>query len=243
MTLVAVAPTKFNRGVAPPGAVTTIDGVTAPHTYDWRGELGSTANTARVRPAFRVAPLAEALERVYRSDAHMVTYYVVGRDGRPLEQQPRVNKAGLGWVLEQGYTLEHDLLMVDVDNPLHREWTPALRARLDELLANAAVLRTAGIYLTRAGYRLIQPLDEPVVASEVERYLASWIGELAAEGIEVDSSCVDWTRLFRLPHVQRGPVAYRSPLVDLSRMVPRRIVPKGSAGPSGRRVAERSAAA
>ena len=217
---VAVAPTKFAVGVEAPGY--------RDHTYDWRSQ---TDNSRGVRATFKLAPLAAALERTYTTDAHLVSYYIVDRVGRVLPEQPRVNKGGLSWLLEQGYAVEHELLFCDVDNPLHGEWDDRQRAAFDELWATAAPLQTTGVYLTRHGYRLIQPLDEPVSASEAERYLASWLDELSDHGITPDTACVDWTRLFRLPHVRRGPVAYRSPFVDLSRLSPRRIVPKDLPGP------------
>lgn len=231
---VAVVPAKFGYGVEAPGTVKKIRGVDGPHTYDWRAH--GEANTARVTDNFVVQPLVEALERRYRTDAHMVSYYVLDPNGRPLERQPRINKGGLAWVLGQGYRVEHDLLYVDVDNPQHLEWTDALRARFDELWAHSPVLKTTGVYLTRSGYRLLQPLDEPVHAGEdaVERYLAAWIDELADHGITADHSCIDWTRLMRLPHVRRGPVNYTSPLVDMSRLEPRSLTPKAPAGLSSR---------
>lgn len=232
MTRVAVADTKFGRGVAPPGTLARYgrEKKPRPHTFDWREEPGSDANSAGVRADMRVTTLEDALHRTYRSDAHMVSYVLVQPDGTLAERQPRVRKIGLPWMLEQGYHLEHDVIYADVDNPMHQAWTPRLRERFDELWASAEVLDTAGVYLTRSGYRLIQPLDEPIVSSDLERYLAAWLDELAEAGIHADPACVDWTRMMRLPHVRRGS-QYESPLVDLSRLFPRLIVPKGSRRP------------
>lgn len=227
---VTVAATKFFVGVAPPGKPRAKD--TVPRTYDWRYAPDSPENTAPVLAGHRLTSLADALAGRYRSDAHMGSYYVVDPNGRPLAEQPRICKDGLAWVLDQGFTVEHDLIYVDVDNPLHGEWTEPLRERFDELWATARVLQTTGVYLTRSGYRLMQALDEPVHAGEhaSERYLDAWIDELADHGIHADKSCVDWTRLMRLPHVRRGPATYVSPLVDLSRMTPRKLSPKAPAG-------------
>lgn len=237
---VAVAPTKFAPGVAAPGErwPKWTPEMGEP-SYDWRSSPGSPQNTRGVVPAHHVVELALALERRYPTDAHLVTYYLVGPDGLPLASQPRLKKTGLSWVLDQGFTVEHDLLMVDVDNPGHCEWNDDLRARFDELLERCPPLQSAGVYLTRAGYRILQELDEPVPAGDgegqAECYLASWIDELADHGIFADGSCVDWTRLFRLPHVRRGPVAFVSPLVDLGNLRPKRIHPKAHAGARSRR--------
>ncbi len=221
MTLIAVAPNTFARGVEPPGH--------RDKTYDWR-EAGE-ANSHRVRPAYVVQELEATLSYLHNTDAHLVTY-IVSQDGVPLDRQPRVNKGGLDWLIEQGFTVECDALFCDVDNPGHAEWTKERRAELDEQLTQLPVLSTCGIYLTLHGYRLIQPLDEPVAVPSVERYLDSWLDELSQAGLEPDPACRDWTRHFRLPNVKRGGSFYASPLVDLSKMVPRAINPKPSPGGS-----------
>ncbi len=222
---VAVAPHARNRGVEAPRF--------RDRTYDWRRDAGGADNDAKIRAAYQVIELGAALERAYDTDAHLVTYTLAGRNGRALKRQPRINKGGLAWLLEQGYTLTVDALFADVDNPGHKGWDRRLRARFDEQLATLDVLSTCGVYLTRAGYRLIQPLDEPVVVPDVERYLWSWLDELATAGVAADTSCKDWTRHFRLPHVRRGLVQFESPLVDLSRMQPRVVCPKASPGAPG----------
>jgi hypothetical protein len=67
--------------------------------------------------------------------------------------------------------------------------------------------------------------------AEVERYLTAWLRELEAAGIAVDWACRDWTRMFRLPHVRRGHVDYRSPVVRLARMRPRTVTPAREVAP------------
>jgi len=219
LTLIAVAPNTFARGVEPPGH--------RDRTYDWR-ETGA-GNSQRVRPAYVVMPLEQAFTQEYDTDAHLVTY-VVSRDHRPLERQPRVNKGGLDWLLSEGYEVNVDALFCDVDNPGHQEWTDELRAEFAAQLATLPVLSTVGAHETLHGYHLIQLLDEPVAVPSVERYLDGWLDELTKAGIAADPACRDWTRHFRLPHVKRGGGFYRSPLVDLSRMTPRAITPKPSPG-------------
>ncbi len=154
-------------------------------------------------------PLEEALTRVWATDAHLVTYVVEG----DAERQPRLRKES--WT-RYGIPVSVGVLMVDVDNPGHREWEPGESVGAPE---------GAGIYLTRAGYRLVQPLTALVPPPVAERMLATWIAELRGMGVAVDERCRDWTRHFRLPHVVRDRKPYRSPLVDLTGMRPRSIAP------------------
>ncbi|HEU4409113.1 MAG TPA: hypothetical protein VFS43_27900 [Polyangiaceae bacterium] len=185
---------------------------------DWR-----KPNPRRVRARYEVLELREALGRTYPADAHLVTYLVRGPDGLPLDWQPRVNKPGLGHVSRFGFTVDVQVLFCDADNPGHAAWTPeGLRAARDawERWAELPALATLGVYFTKNGYRLIQPLAAPVPPDTAERLIKVWLAALAREGLPVDTRCKDWTRHFRLPHVKRDGVLRRSPFVDLSRMRP-----------------------
>jgi hypothetical protein len=220
--LCAVTEHRAARGVEAPGALLKRGKSAAPSTYDWREERGSEANLAGIVAAFEVMPLEVALRRTFTSDAHAVTYVVCDSSGVPLSRQPRVNKGGLSWLLSQGYSVTVDHLHVDVDNPGKERWT-------EESIAAISIPSGAGIYLTRGGYHLLQPLDEPVPVTTVELYLAAWHEELRDLGISVDTQCKDWTRLFRQPNVRREGRPFASPLIDLSKMHPRVIVPKSPA--------------
>lgn len=211
--LVAVGRDKFSVGVNAPGVPwikwKPEDGEPS---YDWRERPGSAGNTARVRPLLSLAKLEEALAVRYRTDAHFVSYYLVNDGtGLPLEQQPRVNKAGLPWLLDQGFSVWHDGLFADVDNVPHVKWTKRMLAAFDELWEDPPdVLKTCAAYMTTRGYRLIQKLDEPVTASEYEDYFYAWERKLKREaGVVADHSCHDWTRHMRLPIVTRAEDAIR----------------------------------
>jgi len=234
---IAVAPHKRVSGVERPGTrKRDRSGKLVEFTYDWRAPRGDDRNTRRIVPAFTTAPLVDALAVHYDTDAHLVTYYVVGHDGRPLERQPRVNKSALDWIMGEGYAVECGVLFCDVDHPGHGTWTPARVDAFEQLWHSADVLATAGCYFTAHGYRLLQLLDEPVSVADVEPMLDTWLAELTAAGIDADPHCRDWTRLYRLPHVIRAGAAYESPRVDLSRMSPR-LIPKlrpGAPGAGGR---------
>lgn len=238
MILVAVTPTKMVRGVEAPG--TAKKG--REHTYDWRHPPGSELNTFRVKPAFEVLPLSDALGTRWPADHHLVSY-VVSHEGRALERQPRVNKGGLDWIDAEGFDVRVDALFCDVDHYEGADkvpWTPEREASFLELLEREA-LSTVGYYWTTHGCRLIQPLDEPVSVAIVERYLDAWLEELAVDiDVEgpvwrrvVDTSCRDWTRLYRLPHVVRDGAPYVSPRVELGRMRERVVHPKACPARSG----------
>lgn len=199
----AVASDKFARGLEEPGAQwknwTEADGYP---TYDWRCEPGTAGNTAKIWARYEVLDAKIALDRRYKSDAHFVTY-VVSADGVPLRWQPRINKAGLPWMFDQGFAVEADVLVCDVDNAGHMLWDDRMIERFKRQLDALEVLSTVGVYTTKHGYRLLQPLDEPISVIEVENYIHGWLSKLETAGIKPDWKCKDWTRHFRLPHVVR----------------------------------------
>jgi hypothetical protein len=112
--------------------------------------MGFEAGQEKAPSDYVVRELREALEHVYFTDAHLVTYLVEG-----LDKQPRVNKAGLELY---GKRLTVECFFCDVDNPGHAPWTDewfeAARVQ-DQTLPS---LTTAGVYYTRGGRRIVQPL-------------------------------------------------------------------------------------
>jgi len=167
--------------------------------------------------AYEVVELRDALERVYKSDAHLVTYVVEGA-----ERQPRVNKAGLPY-FDRPVSVES--FFCDIDNPDHARWDADLLAAARRQYEDLPAFQTAGLYLTAHGRRVVQPIVTPIPAQHVEPYLRRWLLSLEDQGLPVDWACRDWTRHFRLPHVRRGGADYRSPLVMLDRMQPVALTP------------------
>lgn len=215
MSLVAVTRSKLVAGVEAPG----FRGL----TYDWRAGVGEpkdppAENTKGITDALEVHDLGNALDTAWMQDAHFVNY-IVRRDGAPLLRQPRINKGGVAWLREQGFELSAEVLVADVDNPGHAEWTPALRETLSGLMSRSAMLATAGIYLTAHGWRVVQPLTRPLPVEAFEAALRGWLVELEAGGIPIDWACADWTRMFRLPRVRRDGRAQKGELL-LERMRP-----------------------
>jgi len=156
--------------------------------------------------------LVEALERVYRSDAHLVGY-VVG-DG---PMQSRLTKSS---ATDQAVTTT---VFVDVDNPGHAPWTPEATAAALERYR--ALPLPAGVYHTAHGARFVLPLASPVPVLEAEALIRRALTTFAEAGVAVDWAARDWTRHFRCPHVVRAGRAFTSPLVDLSRMRPVELEP------------------
>jgi hypothetical protein len=166
-----------------------------------------------VTEAYEVVDMRKAIERVYKTDAHFVTYVVEGAT-----RQPRLNKPGLPYFDRPVLTTT---FVCDIDNPGHAEWNDALRAQAAYEWDTTPELATCGIYHTLHGRHIVQPLANPIPVTKAEPYIRRWLLSLESAGLEVDWTCRDWTRHFRLAHVVRrktGP--FRSPFVDLSRMRP-----------------------
>ncbi|RYE93888.1 MAG: hypothetical protein EOO75_03350, partial [Myxococcales bacterium] len=110
-------------------------------------------NLEQVRAGYAVRELRAALHMRYRTDAHLVTYVVTGA-----RRQPRINKPGLASFPGE---VRIESFFCDVDNPGHSPWDRRLtRAALDQF-ERLDELRTAGLYFTRRGRRLVQPLARP----------------------------------------------------------------------------------
>lgn len=170
-----------------------------------------------VREAYEVLELRDALERRYKTDAHLVAYVVPGA-----ERQPRINKPGLPHF---GRPVEMGVFFCDIDNPDHARWTDAMFAAAMEHYDTLEILQTAGIYHTARGRRIVQPIAEPIPVQDVEPYIRRWFLDLEQAGLAVDWACRDWTRHYRLPNVYRGGSWYRSPWVFLDRMQPIALPP------------------
>lgn len=192
----AVMPRMATRGVYAPGFVLD-DG--KKHTFDWRQPPGSAANTAHIRDSQLVWPIEQALRYVWPQEQMCVGYLVADANGQWLERQPRVNKDGLPWLRAQGYTVWQTVVLIDIDNPNHGEWTQELLEKFWELLARVPLLRRAGIYMTLHGWRIVLPLDRPVPIEQAEAVLRGILHELEMHGVGVDWQCSDWGHIMRMP--------------------------------------------
>jgi hypothetical protein len=208
MTLVAVAPNKYSKGFK--------------GTED------------KIPSAYQVLDLREALERVYRTDAHLVAYVVDGA-----VHQPRINKSGISSFPE---SVSVGVFFCDIDNPGHGPWTEELHEAAIRDYETIAELQTAGVYHTAHGRRIVQPIAEPIKVADVEPYLAGWLLGLERAGLCVDWDCKDWTRHFRLPHVRRDGISRKAPFLLLDRMRPIEPPPPVAAPEPAKRASSRRTA-
>lgn len=191
------------------------------HTSDWRSDPGAPENTHRVRADLVRVPLREVLSFCYRTEAHFAAY-ALEQNGAFLARQPRIAKDALPWLREQGLEVKLTCLLADWDTPNHEPWSHESLPLFEALWASGAgPLKTAGVYLSPKGARVIQPLATPLRVEEGERVLRLWLDELVAVGVDPSVRQVkDWTRLMRTAnHMRAGNMQVRTTLVDTSRMV------------------------
>ena len=152
--------------------------------------------------------LADALSREYATDAHAVGYLATDDE----HGRHRLTIAAL----TRGVVPVMGVHLVDVDcADAHKvggaagdAWRAAEALKVDALrAAHPGVIA----YDTRGGYRLVALLRDPVLISDAHAavrwraLVARRLAWLAREyGIEGDAACVDWTRLYRLPHATRA---------------------------------------
>ena len=189
------------------------------HTSDWRWAPGSPENLHGVR-AEAVTSIREIAEHRFSTPALVSGYVIAGPDGAPLATTPRTCKDAVAWLPTQGLRALQTCFIADVDTPGHVPWTPEMREAFEAVWASAPSLRTCGLYLSRKGYRLLQPLAAWLPVEEAEPRLLAWLHQLVAEGVWASAlECKDFGHLMRVPHF-RGADGVRvvSPRVDLSRM-------------------------
>ena len=154
--------------------------------------------------------LDEALTRQWDTDAHFVTY--VADDGAGNEMYARINKGAFVHQLEQaGGRVVVRALVFDHDLPRtshgeKQEWSAESQEEflgsLSETLGNSNLDPTAW-YSTAHGSRFVYELTEPVAPLDAEAMMLGIMAEFKKRGIELDDACKDWTRMFRLPNVER----------------------------------------
>jgi len=179
--------------------------------------------------------LDEALTREWGTDAHFVTY--VADDGEGNEMYARINKGAFVQQLEQaGGNVEVRALVFDHDLPRtedgeKREWSAdsldSFLGELEEVVGNSYLEPTAW-YTTLHGSRFVYELTEPVTPLEAEAMMLGAMAEFRKAGIELDDACKDWTRLFRLPNVDREEYGrYTSKLLKGGPLLNPENVPRG----------------
>ena len=164
----------------------------------WPAEAGKTpAQAERL-------PLAEALTRIYPTDAHTAGYDSPAHLFRLKKEAASEARPAM------------TTLLVDVDaHAAHSAgkaaspaWWEAEKLKIEKLRAEHPGIVA---YRTRGGYRLVTRLavpfiiDSPAAADSWRRWYARAILGLFRDfEIVGDPSCGDFTRLYRLPHTNRG---------------------------------------
>ena len=154
--------------------------------------------------------LEEALTRQWDTDAHFVTY--VADDGEGNELYARINKGAFlqqlelagGRVVVRALVFDHDLPRDD--SGAKQEWSAdsleEFLGSLSEAVGDSNLEPTAW-YTTLHGSRFVYELTEPVAPLDAEAMMLGIMAEFKKRGIELDDACKDWTRMFRLPNVER----------------------------------------
>jgi len=149
----------------------------------------------------RVMPLIEALTAEHHTDAHIQLIVAVPIADPP--RQPRLKKESISLLAAQGYSVLVTTLFADFDGPDHKA-TDEWRASFDATVSVLPVgLNDPISYHTRGGARLVYPLSRPITPEQYERLVPQVLADLTLAGLEPDPACKDYTRLFRLPFVNR----------------------------------------
>jgi hypothetical protein len=164
-----------------------------------------------------MASFEDAFLRPWLTDAHFVCYAPHGTPD-DLHPFPRINKPALSKVREHGIELMSHTIALDWDTPEHLPWAKS-KSTFDDFLASferaciaCPMLASPNVlYTTRAGVRLVYILDTLTPVDQIEAHHRWLVHECRAAGFMVDE-LVDWTRLFRLPMVERdGEPTYTDP--------------------------------
>lgn len=154
-----------------------------------------------------VMPVSDMLNIKHRTDAHFVCYAM----NKDFTMWPRLNKSVLADIRAQGYDIVLNYFAFDWDNEDHSDWDETtLTAFLDKVntVQDPIISLWYSFYTTKHGARFIYRLSDPIPVDVAEYHLAWMIQHFQNNGwSNIDSSCKDWTRLFRCPQVMRDGIA------------------------------------
>jgi putative DNA primase/helicase len=158
----------------------------------------------------------DALPAHYPTDARFAPYFLVKRDdggnAQVLPKIPRINSTGLDDLKSQGIALMFSAYVLDVDGPEHSAddgWQNEHQQLRENLPAELS--DSMGWYETRNGYRLLWLCQRPMGPDKYLGNLRRLHGKLKNHGIEADESCIEISRLYRLPYVCREGTDERHP--------------------------------
>lgn len=153
-------------------------------------------------------PIDEALGRDWDCDAHFLTYVLLDEDGDPLYARATKRSPLVQDLLRSGGKVAVSMLVLDYDLPKladgkKQSWGEGWVGEFVEEVGKTGLPWPTYFYTTKHGARFIYVLDKPVGHLEAEGKLRTIINAYREAGIELDESCTDWTRLFRLPRTVR----------------------------------------
>src|SRR5688572_464975 len=156
-------------------------------------------------------PLSEAMSRQWAQDAHLMLYRLVDADGDTAWARVRKRAPFVQELLRAGGRVEVPLLVFDHDLPrnlgtgnVKQEWTEEGLGEFVQGLAGADLPSPSWWYTTLHGSRFVYVLEQPVSHGRAEQLAQALMQRFAAQGVELDRQCSDWTRLFRLPRTVRA---------------------------------------
>ncbi len=204
---------------SPLGSQPTIRLLPHERVFGWSGKLDDSGNPLNRNDdpttVWASEHLFKALLDEYDTDAHCQVP-VRAADTRGVPEYPRLTKAAMA--ATESWDWRMQVAFVDLDRNDHQPWTGRgarlrVQARLVRALREDNPLHVAAVYTTRAGLRLVVVLEPHPVKlwGRYRRWLdsevAPWVDSVSAlDGLEVDNSTIDPTRLMRMPRVVRkGP--------------------------------------
>ena len=162
-------------------------------------------NQVQDRAPLEVFEYQEVFKRRHFTDAHFLCYYVDGVDWT----LRRMNKTILSEIRAVGGDIVTRMLALDYDNPGHTGWT---QDKLSAFVDKVVDLQQQGFepadkwttfYTTRNGARFVYVFDEPRPVDIAMEHCRGLILEWGLKGVEIDPTCAQWGRCYRLPRVQR----------------------------------------
>jgi hypothetical protein len=176
----------------------------------------------------QVMTLREALETLFTGEASFASYLLPGETKQPRLGKRREARKGIAWLAQMKIKPRMHWVPLDLDTPKHVPWTPELLQewwpeQLQRLRSTPEGV-TAGWYLSRAGARILWPLQTPLAPDDWERACVELRKRIRGVGVKVDE-LKDFTRLMRLPRIvlQDGTNLHGT-TVDVSQMQPLSLI-------------------
>lgn len=187
------------------------------YTESWSGSESDGAS-----PLFVMSDL-EAFEQAQKTDTMALAYAMP--EGTEFDYDnpgimPRLSAKGFASLIAQGREPVLQWAILDVDRPNHETWASKEEAEHTlSLLDYNSILASAGIYSTRAGFRLMWKLEVPVPISRARGFLNNLMAHVeplvASTGCSLDLGSAEPHRLMRTPRALRDGVVL-DPVMDLS---------------------------